>query len=152
MARLAQVVYTLTQFRTVDAVRFLLDGQPVGVPTSERGVVDGPVTRDDYVSVLPPVFVDSPAWGGRTSGLISGRANVFEATFFIELSDAQGRVLDARVVTATCGTGCWGDFEVDLSGAIDDGGRGMLAVFTRSAMDGSIQDLRRYPVRLRPGD
>jgi germination protein M len=150
MARLAQVVFTLTQFRTVDQVRFELDGQPVSVPTSERGTVDSPVGREDYVSVLPPIFVDSPAWGGRFGGSARGMANVFEATLFVELADAGGSVLDSRRVMATCGTGCWGGFEVDLSRAIDEAGRGTLSVFSRSAMDGSVQDLRRYPVRLRP--
>jgi spore germination protein GerM len=46
--RLAQVVYTLTQFPTVKAVRFQLDGRPVDVFSGEGIVLDHPVGRSDY--------------------------------------------------------------------------------------------------------
>jgi sporulation and spore germination protein len=50
--RLAQVVYTLTQFPTVNAVRFSLDGAPVDVFSSEGIVLDHPVGRADYQNLL----------------------------------------------------------------------------------------------------
>jgi hypothetical protein len=50
--RLAQVVYTLTQFPTVSAVRFSLDGAPVDVFSSEGIVLDHPVGRADYKDLL----------------------------------------------------------------------------------------------------
>ena len=50
--RLAQVVYTLTQFPTVSAVRFSLDGAPVDVFSSEGIVLDHPVGRTDYEDLL----------------------------------------------------------------------------------------------------
>lgn len=46
--RLAQVVYTLTQFPTVHGVRFELDGAPIDVSSSKGVVVDRPVRRSDY--------------------------------------------------------------------------------------------------------
>jgi hypothetical protein len=46
--RLAQVVYTLTQFPTVKEVRFQLDGAPVDVLSNRGIVVDRPVGRRDY--------------------------------------------------------------------------------------------------------
>ncbi len=52
-ARLAQVVYTLTQFSTVDEVEFWLEGQAVTVFSSEGLVLDGPVSRADYLAALP---------------------------------------------------------------------------------------------------
>jgi hypothetical protein len=52
-SRLAQVVYTLTQFDTVDEVAFRLDGEPVEVFSSEGIILEGNVTRDDYLSTLP---------------------------------------------------------------------------------------------------
>ena len=70
--RLAQVVYTLTQFTTVDRVNFKLDGKRVKVMfgmadpdgSSEAIVLDKPVTRATYRDhYLPVVFVDRPAWG-----------------------------------------------------------------------------------------
>src|SRR5215211_2762233 len=51
--RLGQVVYTLTQFPTVKAVRFQLDGRPVDVFSGEGIVLDHPVGRRDYADLSP---------------------------------------------------------------------------------------------------
>jgi hypothetical protein len=51
--RLAQVVYTVTEFPTVSKVRFELDGSPVNVFSSEGIVLDHPVGRNDYKAFLP---------------------------------------------------------------------------------------------------
>jgi hypothetical protein len=40
---------------------------------------------------------------------------VFEAQFRIALLDRKGRVLADRPVLASCGSGCWGRFDVTLS-------------------------------------
>ena len=56
----AQVVWTATQFRSVDLVCFTLDGVLVEVPT-DTGLIDRPVGRSDYPSVAPP-----PARGENT--------------------------------------------------------------------------------------
>jgi spore germination protein GerM len=52
--RLAQVVYTLTQFPTVKTVRFALDGAPVNVFSGEGIVLDHPAGRSDYADLAPP--------------------------------------------------------------------------------------------------
>ncbi|HAL29613.1 MAG TPA: hypothetical protein DCP20_02710 [Coriobacteriia bacterium] len=52
-ARLAQVVYTLDQFPTVDAVEFYIEGTKVTVFSSEGVMLDGPQTLDDYDQLLP---------------------------------------------------------------------------------------------------
>ena len=52
LSRLAQVVYTLTQFDTVDEV-LLLDGEPVTVFSGEGVLLENPVGRDDYATILP---------------------------------------------------------------------------------------------------
>ncbi len=65
LGRLAQVVYTLTQFPTVNEVQFKLDGQPVTVFSGEGILLEDPVTRGDYASILPlvPVTVGAaPRW------------------------------------------------------------------------------------------
>jgi predicted small lipoprotein YifL len=53
LSRLAQVVYTLTQFPTVDEVLFHLDGEPVEVFSGEGVVLGEPVDRSDYATILP---------------------------------------------------------------------------------------------------
>lgn len=52
-ARLAQIVYTLDQFPTVDAVEFYIDGVKVEMFSSEGLILDGPQTFDDYDDLLP---------------------------------------------------------------------------------------------------
>ena len=61
--RLAQVVYTLTQFGTIRSVVFQVEGETVTVFGGEGLVLDGPQTRADYVGQLPAIFVDRPAYG-----------------------------------------------------------------------------------------
>ena len=53
LSRLAQVVYTLTQFETIDEVNFRLDGEPVTVFSGEGVLLENPVGRDDYATILP---------------------------------------------------------------------------------------------------
>ena len=52
-ARLAQVVYTLTELPTVDAVEFFIDGRRVEMFSGEGLILDGPQTLDDFARLLP---------------------------------------------------------------------------------------------------
>jgi sporulation and spore germination protein/immunoglobulin-like protein involved in spore germination len=151
-ARLAQVVYTLTQFRTVTGVRFELDGVPVTAFGGEGIVLDRPVGREDFRDQLPAIFVDRPAWGASLGnpGTVSGEANVFEASFQVTLLDAGGRTLIERTVTASCGTGCWGSFRTSLSYTVSRAQWGTLRVFEPSARDGTPVNVTEYPVWLTP--
>ena len=150
--RLAQVVFTLTQFPTVDRVVLHLDGEPVTVFSGEGIVLDHPLTRSDYESFLSPIFIDGPAWGGALAnpGRIVGLSNVFEATFRVEIKDASGRTLADEMAMATCGTGCWGTFDVTIPYTVSAKQTGTVSVYSLSAQDGSIQDLISYPVTLTP--
>lgn len=150
--RLAQVVYTLTQFPTVERVAFRLDGEPVTVFSGEGIVLDGPSDRMDYEAFLPSVFVERPTWGATLGNpvRVSGIANVFEATFFVEVRDDDGRTLAEQRVMATCGTGCWGTFDVSIPYDVASRQRGELVTYHLSAMDGSPEDVRSYPVTLVP--
>lgn len=114
--RLAQVVYTLTQFETVDAVQFMLDGERVDVFSAEGIVLDHPVRRRDYGDLLPPILVTSPRIEEtvRNPVTIEGSANVFEATVTIRIEDAKGRELAHTFTTATCGSGCRGTFSATV--------------------------------------
>jgi germination protein M len=160
--RLAQVVYTLTQFTTVDRVNFKLDGKPVkvlfGMPDPENGsseaiVLDKPVTRATYRDhYLPLIFVDRPAWGAAllNPGRVTGLANVFEAQFRIALLDRNDKVLIDRPVLATAGTGTWGRFDVTLSYDVSRAQWGTLRVWDISEYSGRPIAVREYPVYLRP--
>jgi len=60
--RLGQVVYTLTQFPTVKAVRFQLDGAPVNVFSGEGIILDHPVGRSDYADLAPTSPTMTGTW------------------------------------------------------------------------------------------
>jgi spore germination protein GerM len=51
--RVAQVVYTLAQFPTVDAVEFYLEGELVEVFSGEGLMFDGPQEPEDYYDLVP---------------------------------------------------------------------------------------------------
>lgn len=52
-ARLAQVVYTLTQFPTIQSVEFYIEGARVETFSSEGLMLDGPQTIEDVAHLLP---------------------------------------------------------------------------------------------------
>ncbi|MCL5736320.1 MAG: GerMN domain-containing protein [Actinobacteria bacterium] len=137
--RLAEVVFTLTQFDTVKGVNFKLDGQPVEVFSGEGIILDHPVNRSDYEDLSPAILVESPTLGQEvgSSFRIRGTANVFEALFQVEILDASGNVLADEKVTATAGTGTRGDFDVTIPLDITESGSGRLVVFSNSPKDGS---------------
>ncbi len=151
--RLAQVVYTLTQFTTVKSVIFQIDGVTVTSFGSDGIPLDGPVGRADFYDQLPSIFVDRPAFGAAFAdgGKASGNANVFEATFRMAILDATGKSLVDQQVMATCGTGCRGTFGVNLHYTVSKGQWGTLHAYNLSAKDGTPEDIRDYPVWLTPG-
>ena len=152
--RLAQVAYTLTQFSAVKSVVFQIEGQTVTVFGSEGIVLNGPVGRADYTDQLPAIFVDRSAYGAALGnpGRVAGNANVFEATFRVAVIDAGGKTLLDQQVTATCGTGCRGTFDVTVRYAVSKGQWGTLRVYDASAKDGSPENVREYPAWLTPAN
>jgi hypothetical protein len=153
LGRLAQVVYTLTQFPTVDTVTFKLDGEPVTVFSGEGVILADPVGRADYTDQLPAIWVDRPAWGaaGGNPMRVSGLSNVFEATFRIAILDGSDDVLADVQAMATCGTGCWGTFDVTIPYDVAEAQWGTLRVYDLSAKDGTPENVTDYPVWLTPG-
>ena len=152
LGRLAQVVYTLTQFPTVKGVLFQLDGQPVTAFSGAGVILDGPVGRDDYTDQLPAIFVDRPVWGGvlGNPAQLVGISDVFEAQFRFEILDGSGRVLFGGPALANCGTGCAGAFQATVGYHVNKAGWGTLRVFEPSAKDGSPVNVTEYPVWLTP--
>jgi hypothetical protein len=149
-ARLAQVVYTLTQFPTVTGVRFAINGQGVtvvgGVP------VQSPQTRAMYGGYLPAITVRSPVIGARVTSpvTVSGTADVFEATVSVRIGDSAGHEIARTFTTASCGTGCRGDYSVTVSYSVPRTQPGTIEVFESSAKDGQPVNVQLIPVTLAP--
>lgn len=151
--RLGQVVYTLTQFPTVQKVRFRLDGSPVNVFSSEGIVLDHPVGRSDYAELLPAIVVDKPAADDRVSSpvTVSGTANVFEANVTVEILNAKGDVVGKTFTTASCGTGCRGNYSVPVTFKVAKEQRGTVVVHDDDAAGtGAPPHSVRVPVTLAP--
>lgn len=152
LGRVAQVVYTLTQFDTVKDVEFLMEGEPVAALGGEGLALDGPQTRDDYAGELHPIQVYEPVVGDELTSpiTVSGTANVFEATVSLRLVTENGDVLAEDFTTATCGTGCVGDFETKISFDLDGDVPAYLEVFESSAENGEPIHMVRIPLALFP--
>jgi germination protein M len=150
--RLAQVVYTLTQFPTVQAVLFKVEGETVTTFGTTGIQLDGPQTRADDTGLLPSIFVDRPAFGAAAGNPIrvTGNADVFEATFRIAVLDGARKVLVDQRAMATCGSGCRGTFDETLRYDVPKAQWGTLRTYFGSAKDGSPEDIRDYPVWLTP--
>jgi hypothetical protein len=131
----AQVVYTASQFPTVDAVD--LGGESY--------------TRADFEDLTPAILVESPLYFQDVGNPVRaiGTANTFEATFQYELTDTDGRIVDSGFVTATSGSGTRGTFDFTTKPyEVPFDGVGALIVYELSAKDGSRINLREIPVRM----
>jgi hypothetical protein len=141
--RHAQVVYTLTQYSTIRRVRFA---------TEDGNVLPRAWTRGNFNDLLPAILVESPIIGARVSSpvTVSGTANVFEATVSLRILDENGNEIARTFTTATCGTGCRGDYSVAVPFNVEHQQRGTIEVFESSAMDGSAINVVDIPVILMP--
>src|SRR3954454_5628183 len=140
--RLAQVVYTLTQFPTVKGVNVQIEG------AGDANVLN----RSDYEQLLPTIWVDRPAWNAAAGNPahITGSADVFEAAFRVSILDGSGKVLADQQVMATCGTGCRGTFDTMVPSTSAKCTSGTLRVYEPSAKDGKPTSIRDYRIWLTP--
>lgn len=147
--RVAQVVFTLTQFPNVDRVRFRIDGAPVSTIGGEGLMVDN-VDRATFANVTPAILVESPTPGEivRSPLHVRGMSNTFEATVNYTLTDPSGKSLGEGYTTATAGTGTWGTFAFDVTFVSKRPGLGRLAVYEISPKDGSHVNVASVPVQL----
>jgi spore germination protein GerM len=100
LSRLAQVVYTLTQFPTVDEVLFHIDGEPVEVFSGEGVVLEDPVGRSDYASILPiepnPDTTAAAPWGQNDLPDVLSRSDIDPANLGQVALVAADDVLNVR--------------------------------------------------------
>ena len=150
MARVAQVVFTVTQFPSVDAVEFEIEGAPVTALGGEGLLIGEPQTRADREAMAPSILVESPLpFAEVTSPLrITGSANTFEATFIVNVTDGEGLIVYDESATATSGTGTRGTFDLTATFEVPRPGVGALIVFEESAQDGSQINLVEIPLEV----
>jgi hypothetical protein len=147
--RVAQVVYTETQFHTVTGVRFKVEGKLLKVLGGEGIILNGPQTRAMWRDQLPPILVTSPWIAQRVTSpmRVAGSANVFEATVSIKVV-AGGNVLLKTTTMASCGTGCRGTFSKLIGFNVGADTRATVLVYEVSARNGNAINVVRIPVTL----
>jgi Immunoglobulin-like domain of bacterial spore germination/Sporulation and spore germination len=147
---LSQIVYTLTQFDSIDGVRFEVDGTPLRNFGGYE--LDGPQRRANFADQLPAILVASPRIGQRVSSpvTISGTADVFEAVVSIAILDEHRNVVASSFTMATCGTGCRGTYTTDVRYDVPTRQPGTIRVYEVSAKDGSPLHIVEIPVLLTP--
>jgi Sporulation and spore germination/Immunoglobulin-like domain of bacterial spore germination len=146
-ARVAEVVYTLTRYPTVDSVQLLVEGSPVDDLGGESIVLTAPQTRADWRDLEPAIFVESPGVGAlvRSPFLLTGTASVFEGSFQARLVDSSGRRIVSVVMQASRGAPGRGRFS-RLIAFSTSAKSGTLLVFDQSMENGSRQDEVKIPV------
>jgi spore germination protein GerM len=120
--RQAQIVYTLTQFPTVEGVAFRIEGEPAVIIEGHEGTNStGPATRELYFDQRRSVFVEEPAWRAAIGHavLVTGETTR-EAPIRIALVDGStDTILAEQTVRAACdpcmAPDAWGPFEARLS-------------------------------------
>src|SRR5260221_5885900 len=128
----AEIVYTLTQFATVKSVDV----------AGRMGL-----TRDDFASYIPPIFIESPAADAEVPDTfhVSGTASVFEATLVVQLV-RNGKVILKQSVTASEGAPGRGTFDTTVHATP---GAVTVAAISPSAADGTPQHDVDVPVTIR---
>lgn len=131
--QVAEIVYTLTQFASV---------QQVDV-AGRKGL-----TRDDFAAYVAPILIEKPVPDAEVPQTfhVSGTASVFEATFVVQLV-RDGKVLSKQTVTASEGAPGRGTFDATFSASP---GALTVVAFAPSAADGTPQHEVDVPVTVTP--
>ncbi len=132
--RVAEIVYTLTQFPSVQRV-----------DVAGRSAV----SRADVAAYAPVILVEQPAAGSDVPATftVSGTASVFEATLVVELR-RDGKVLSKHTVTASEGAPARGTFTTTLHAPSP--GVITVAAYSPSAADGTAQHEQDVEVTVKP--
>jgi hypothetical protein len=128
--QVAEIVYTLTQFPSVQRV-------DVGGRTG--------LARGDVASYVPPILIESPGDGATVAGSfhVSGSASVFEATLVVELV-VDGKIAVRKTVTASEGAPSRGTFDTVVHAP--GPGSARVVAFSPSAENGLPQHQVEAPV------
>ncbi|MEI6452093.1 MAG: GerMN domain-containing protein [Actinomycetes bacterium] len=145
-ARVAQIVYTLTRFKTVETVTFMLEGSAIDTLGGEGLLLGEGQRRSAWRSFEPAIFVESPGVGAVLGSpfVLEGTASVFEGSFRAQLEDAGGEIASATI-QASRGAPERGRFRTTISFSAT-APSGALVVYSPSMEDGSRQGEVRIPV------
>ena len=147
--RLAQLIFTLTQFDTVDSVRVRIDGRPAATFGTSGLTLPGALDREDFTDETPRILVESPAPGDvmQGSARVTGMNNTFENNVRIRIVGADGRTLADTFTTGKGPIGGWGRFDATVPFTRGTNSTGKVVVFDVSAETGAETNVVEVPVR-----
>jgi hypothetical protein len=144
-ARLAQVVYTITNFPNVSKVEIEIGKVQL---TNFGGVnLTDPVGRAQVTTALPPVLLVSPAVGQSAQGSlavsgITSAAGVYE----LSLTDAQGHLLATVTNTSVVG----GTFTQTIPFSVTSSQTGTLSLFAKPTSATLPSQTVTFPLAIGP--
>lgn len=122
-ARIAQVVFTATQFDNCDRVLFWMEGEPIEFFGGEGIVLDEPLARMHVDRAFTGgVIIDTPLPGSTVSSpfTVTGEGDVYEADFPIVVR-RDGVQIAGPVLGFAGAWGNWDDFEATITLDADPG-------------------------------
>jgi len=115
-----------------------------------------PSTSVSPPAALRPIEVERPVPGASVTSPVAivGTADVFEATVSIQVRDETNAVIARDFTTATCGSGCRGDFRAEVPFVVDHEQPGTIVLYeANAASEGPGRlFLVRIPVTLIPAE
>jgi len=148
--RLAQLVFTLTQFASVNSVRVRIDGVPTTTFGTSGVSLDGPLDRSLFAAETPFILLETPAPGDVVKGnaRIAGISSTFENNVRIRIVGADNHALADTFTTAKAGPiGAWSPFDAMVPFTAGSNQSGKVVVFENSPKDGSEINVVEVPVR-----
>lgn len=120
------IVWTLTEFPTVDEVQFTVEGKSEGEASNGRiiedwwghvGLAEQPFTRDVSYEVLEPITIWTPLDGDEvgTEFTVAGEACTFEANVPVRVFNAAGNEVQIEVTTALSACPERGEFTLEIT-------------------------------------
>lgn len=147
--RMAQVVFTLTQFPAITRVRFLVNGKPLDALNARGRVIDGPATREDYAALTPQILVESPGiWASVRSPIqVSGTMPSDTQSVGFRLYGRDDALLVEGSVGFRRSRNPRRPFQLAVPYDLDEAQRGTLVIY-RVTGDGKEHDAVAIPLDL----
>lgn len=142
---LNQLIYTATMRPDFTEVQFIVNNEQVTEFGSEGLDLSSSVNRETFQEHLNLIYLTSPILPNQDGNVVvQGISNTYEASMSLRVIDSEGEIIHEEWTTATCGSGCWGDYLFVLDSDLF-GPETFVQVFEYSAEDGDPEEVVTVP-------
>lgn len=142
---LNQLIYTATAHPDIEEVHFIVNNQPVTQFGSEGLDISSSLNRETFQENLALIYLTSPILpNGDGNVVVEGISNTYEASMALRVLDGDGNTVHEEFTTATCGSGCWGEYLFVLDSDLFEADS-TVQIFEYSAEDGDPQNIISIP-------